>query len=214
MIFWSPHGWVCLAARAADCKSVTQKHRRFESCPIHFPFACPRGLWCRPLRKVCGNAPKVQILPQTLLTKGGIFRKHNTSVHSAAEFYRQLCVKLGLEASQKKTVMFQRVQEYFYSMSTNKNVHCMVCLDEAQYLNSDILRDLKMLCNFCMDSKNCFSLILLGQPVLTSLMMRQPNEALRRRIAVSYGFAGFSICPKQTLGIVPKRYTNPTFTCF
>ena len=33
---WSPHGWVCLAARAADCKSVTQKHRRFESCPIHF----------------------------------------------------------------------------------------------------------------------------------------------------------------------------------
>ncbi|MEH2954366.1 ATP-binding protein [Candidatus Merdisoma sp. JLR.KK011] len=163
---------------------------------------------------MCGNAPKVQILPQTLLTKGGIFRKHNTSVHSAAEFYRQLCVKLGLEASQKKTVMFQRVQEYFYSMSTNKNVHCMVCLDEAQYLNSDILRDLKMLCNFCMDSKNCFSLILLGQPVLTSLMMRQPNEALRRRIAVSYGFAGFSICPKQTLGIVPKRYTNPTFTCF
>lgn len=214
MIFWSPHGWVCLAARAADCKSVTQKQRRFESCPIHFPFACSRGLWCRPLRKVCGNAPKVQILPQTLLTKGGIFRKHNTSVHSAAEFYRQFCVKLGLEASQKKTVMFQRVQEYFYSMSTNKNVHCMVCLDEAQYLNSDILRDLKMLCNFCMDSKNCFSLILLGQPVLTSLMMRQPNEALRRRIAVSYGFAGFSICPKQTLGIVPKRYTNPTFTCF
>ena len=86
----------------------------------------------------------------------------------------------------------------------------MVCLDEAQYLNSDILRDLKMLCNFCMDSKNCFSLILLGQPVLTSLMMRQPNEALRRRIAVSYGFAGFSICPKQTLGIVPVSYTHLT----
>ncbi len=32
---WSPHGWVCPAARAADCKSVTKKHRRFESCPIH-----------------------------------------------------------------------------------------------------------------------------------------------------------------------------------
>ncbi len=79
---WSPHGWVCLAARAADCKSVTQKHRRFESCPIHFTFACPRGLWClsvplrssqsgcpldilRPVKVVCGNAPKVQILPQT-----------------------------------------------------------------------------------------------------------------------------------------------------
>ena len=63
---WSPHGWVCLVARAADCKSVTKKHRRFESCPIHFPFACPSGLWCHPAKVVCGNAPKVRILPQTL----------------------------------------------------------------------------------------------------------------------------------------------------
>ena len=61
---WSSHGWVCLVARAADCKSVTKKHRRFGGlrstsvgagqtstgrfapCPIHFPFACPSGLWC------------------------------------------------------------------------------------------------------------------------------------------------------------------------
>ena len=63
---WSPHGWVCLVARAADCKSVTKKHRRFESCPIHFPFACPRGLWCHPAKVVCDNVPKVRILPQTL----------------------------------------------------------------------------------------------------------------------------------------------------
>ena len=114
------------------------------------------------------------------------------STVTTSEFYRQLCVKLGLEVSYKKTVMFQRIQDYFYSMSTNKNVLCMVCLDEAQYLSADILRDLKMLCNFCMDSKNCFSLILLGQPVLTSIMMRQPNEALRQRIAVSYSFNGLS----------------------
>ena len=114
------------------------------------------------------------------------------STVTASEFYRQLCVALGLEVSYKKTVMFQRIQEYLFSMSTTKNVHCMVCLDEAQYLNGDILRDLKMLCNFCMDSKNCFSLILLGQPVLANLMMRQPNEALRQRISVHYSFLGIS----------------------
>ena len=88
--------------------------------------------------------------------------------------------------------MFQRIQEYLYSVYTSKNLHCMICLDEAQYLGGDILRDLKMLCNFCMDSKNCFSLILLGQPALAGLMMRQPNEALRQRICVHYSFAGIS----------------------
>ena len=103
-----------------------------------------------------------------------------------------LCTALGLDVSYRKTVMFQRIQEYLYSMCTSKNVHCMVCLDEAQYLNSDILKDLKMLCNFCMDSKNCFSLILLGQPALMNIMMRQPNEALRQRIAVNYHFTGLS----------------------
>ncbi len=75
------HGWVCLAARAADCKSVTQKHRRFESCPIHFPFACPRGLWCHPAKVACGNAPKVRILPQTLQGRDGI---HSRNFHAGA----------------------------------------------------------------------------------------------------------------------------------
>lgn len=32
------YGWVCLAARAADCKSVTRKHRRFESFRKRFGF--------------------------------------------------------------------------------------------------------------------------------------------------------------------------------
>lgn len=88
--------------------------------------------------------------------------------------------------------MFQRIQEYLYSMCTDKNVHSMVCLDEAQYLNGDILKDLKMLCNFCTDSKNCFSLILPGQPVLMAIMMRQPNEALKQRSAVNYHFSGIT----------------------
>ena len=43
-------GAVCLAARAADCKSVTQKHRRFESCPIHFRLRVRGGYGATPLR--------------------------------------------------------------------------------------------------------------------------------------------------------------------
>lgn len=41
-----------------------------------------------------------------------------------------------------------------------------------------------------MDSKNCFSLVLLGQPVLNSILMRQPHEALRQRIIINYNFTG------------------------
>lgn len=112
------------------------------------------------------------------------------STVTTLEFYRQLCTSLGLEQSGKKSVMFRGIQEFFEHMSTHKKIHYIVCLDEAQYLASDILRDLKILTNFSMDSRNCFSLILLGQPVLNNILMRQPHEALRQRIILNYNFMG------------------------
>lgn len=112
------------------------------------------------------------------------------STVTTTEFYRQMCRILGLETSYNKSALFHAIQEYFEDMSINKRIHCIVCLDEAQYLHADILRDLKILCNFHMDSKNCFSLILTGQPTLVNLLMRQPNEALRQRVTVNYRFEG------------------------
>ena len=114
------------------------------------------------------------------------------STISTTEFYKQLCIELGLETSVKKTSMFKDLQEYFKTMSFNKRIHCIICLDEAQYLNNDILRDLKMLCNFQMDSQNCFSLILLGQPSLINILSRQAHEALRQRIIINYSFNGIN----------------------
>lgn len=112
------------------------------------------------------------------------------STVTTLEFYRQFCDCLGLEQSHKKSAMFKGIQGFFENMSSNKKIHYIVCLDEAQYLGGDILRDLKILMNFSMDSKSCFSLVLLGQPVLGSILMRQPHEALRQRILINYSFSG------------------------
>lgn len=112
------------------------------------------------------------------------------STVTSTEFYKQLCTTLGLESSPHKSSMFKSIQNYFEHMSLNKKIHCIICLDEAQYLNNDILKDLKMLSNFSMDSKNYFSLLLLGQSSLIHLLMRQPHEALRQRITVNYQFEG------------------------
>lgn len=125
------------------------------------------------------------------------------STVTTTEFYRQLCIGLGLDAAYKKSVMFKSIQEYFENLILNKKIHHIVCLDEAQYLNSDILRDLKMLTNFFMDSKSCFSLVLLGQPTLNSILMRQPHEAFRQRITISYNFTG--IQETESVGYIKNR---------
>ncbi len=108
------------------------------------------------------------------------------------EFYRQFCDHLGIDVISKKSKMFRAIQEFFQTSSQNKKIHHIVCFDEAQYLNFDILRELKMLANFSMDSKICFSIILLGQPTIINTLLRQPHEAFRQRITVSYNFVGIS----------------------
>ena len=100
------------------------------------------------------------------------------STVSVQEFYRQLCEALGLESGFGKSQMFRSIQERLYYLYKEKRQPFICILDEAQYLNSNILRDLKMLMNQKYDSVNCFSLILC--------------EALRQRIVVHYNFHGLT----------------------
>ncbi len=108
------------------------------------------------------------------------------------EFYRQLCFELGIEPSFKKIDMFRDIQERILNLSRDKKVNVIIVLDEAQYLKPSILNDLKILLNFDMDSKNYVSLILVGQPVLNSILRRNIFDALSQRITVSYNMCGFN----------------------
>lgn len=111
---------------------------------------------------------------------------------STMEFYRQLCVALGLESQYRKADMFRDIQANLDYLYVVKKVHCIIIIDESQYLNAAILRDLKMLMNFDFDSRDRFSLVLSGQPVLADTLSRQIHEALRQRITVNYEFTGIT----------------------
>ena len=111
------------------------------------------------------------------------------STVSGMEFYRQLCLELGITPAFKKVDMFRDLQSHLRYLALEKRVKVTV-LDEAQYLSSSILRDLKMLTNFDMDSRDCFACVLVGQSVLVQYLTRQPYEALRQRLVVNYQMAG------------------------
>jgi len=114
------------------------------------------------------------------------------STVSVAEFYKQLCDELGLDAKGGKTIMFKAIQERVFYLFKEKRCPLILAIDEAQYLNSGILKDLKMIMNCQYDSLNCFSLILSGEPRLNFDLEKPVNEALRQRISVHYNFAGLS----------------------
>lgn len=112
------------------------------------------------------------------------------STITVMDFYRSLCVGLGIIPNHRKADMFKQIQETIKNYVKDRRIVPVIILDEAQYLRTDILNDLKMLFNFEMDSKNYAILILLGQTILNDILSRNTHEALRQRIVVNYMFTG------------------------
>ena len=114
------------------------------------------------------------------------------STVSVMEFYRQFCQVLGVEAKGGKPGMFDAIQNQIFHLYKEKRQPLLLAVDEAQYLYTAILNDIKMLMNYRYDSVNCFTLILCGEPYLNNTLRKPVHEALRQRITVHYTFSGLS----------------------
>ena len=114
------------------------------------------------------------------------------STISVAEFYKQFCAILGVSDKGGKPGMFKAIQEQVYYLYKEKRQPLLLAIDEAQYLSTGILNDIKMLMNYGYDSVNCFTLILCGEAHLNNTLRKPVHEALRQRITVHYNFQGLS----------------------
>lgn len=112
------------------------------------------------------------------------------STVSVMEFYRQLCSVLGLEPRGGKPGMFRAVQEQILYLYKDKKQPLLLAVDEAQYLSTGILEDIKMLMNYGYDSLNCFTLILCGEPHLNSTLKKPVHEACARGSQCTTTFPG------------------------
>lgn len=114
------------------------------------------------------------------------------STISVADFYKQLCAILGVSDKGGKTGMFQAIQQQITYLYKEKRQPLLLAIDEAQYLNTGILNDIKMLMNYGYDSVNYFTLILCGESHLNDTLRKPVHEALRQRITVHYNYSGLS----------------------
>lgn len=114
------------------------------------------------------------------------------STISVIEFYRQLSTQLGLDPSGRKTEMFKAIQDRFRYLIKEKHKTILIAVDECQYLDTKVLRDLKLLMNQEYDSMDCFALILLGLPHMNSILEKPVHEALKQRIVVHYNYNGLT----------------------
>ena len=108
------------------------------------------------------------------------------------EFFRELCYQLGLEEYHSKRKNLINIQDEIKRLWIEKKITPVIILDEANYLSSQILNDLKIIFNFEMDSKEPYILLLVGQNTLRNSLNVKANEALKQRISMNYCMSGMN----------------------
>lgn len=105
---------------------------------------------------------------------------HNATL-GQRDFYRQLCLALGLQPKTTAGAVFNAVSEHVEQLSRERR-HPVFLLDEAHLLKPEVLSHLHVLANYDFDSKPLLSLVLVGLPELWDILRARINRSLWSRV--------------------------------
>lgn len=105
---------------------------------------------------------------------------HNATL-GRRDFYRQLCVALGLTPSATAAAVFYAVSTHVEELGRER-VHPVFLLDESHLLHQDVFDHLHILLNYQWDSRALLSIVLIGLPELETQLERRRNRSLYSRI--------------------------------
>jgi general secretion pathway protein A len=126
---------------------------------------------------------------------------HNVTL-GRRDFYRQLCLVLGLTPSATAAAVFYAVTTHVQDLGTQR-LHPVFLLDEAHLLHQDTLDHLHILLNYQWDSQALLSLVLVGLPELRERLELQRNRSLYSRL--HHRFALDSSSPDDSAEYVRYR---------
>lgn len=102
---------------------------------------------------------------------------------SKRDMCRELAVAVGAQPAGCYPMLVRRLQEHFAAAADSDGLRPVVLIDEAHDLRRDVLRMLRLLTNFDMDSRLVVSIVLAGQTPLRAMLRRDEMEDIARRIA-------------------------------
>ena len=105
---------------------------------------------------------------------------HNATL-GRRDFYRQLCLSLGLNPKATAAGVFNSITEHVGELEKER-LHPVFLLDEAHLLNQHVLEHLHILSNYGWDSIPLLSIALIGLPELEERLRLRKNRSLWSRV--------------------------------
>lgn len=108
------------------------------------------------------------------------------STGNPMDMYKTIAWEMGLAPERNRAGLYRQTREEVIRLCTEARMRPVLIVDEAQYLRTDVLEELRLLTNYTMDSENRLCLLLCGQSELRRRITMAVHESLNQRIVVRY----------------------------
>ena len=106
------------------------------------------------------------------------------------DMYKAIAWELGLPTQRSRATAYRVIQAETTRLVCEAKQLPVLVIDEAQHLRNDVLEDLRLLCNYEMDSENRLCLLLVGLTELRRRLAMAVHESLSQRLVVRHHLAG------------------------
>ena len=109
------------------------------------------------------------------------------------DFFKEISKTLNVEVGNYfRFDMYNNIQREIKNLVEVYRVTPVFIIDDAHNLSRGVLKNLKVLFDFEMDSKDYSILMLIGHPELKTELSKNIYESLRQRVVVNYNMSGLS----------------------
>jgi len=108
------------------------------------------------------------------------------STGNPMDLYKTIAWELGLPTERNRAALYRQIRTEVTRLCVEARTRPVLIVDEAQWLRSEVLEELRLLTNYAMDSENRLCLLLAGQTELRRRVTMAVHESLSQRIAVRF----------------------------
>jgi len=108
------------------------------------------------------------------------------STGNPMDMYKSIAWEMGLAAERNRAALYRQVKNEVTRLATETRTRPLLILDEAQWLRSEVLEEMRLLTNYAMDSESRLCLLFCGQTELRRRIGMAVHDALNQRIVVRY----------------------------
>ena len=122
----------------------------------------------------------------------GQFRIYYVSLTTGnvLDMYKSIAWEMGLPTERSRATAYRAIRTEITRLVGEAKQLPVLVIDEAQHLRNDVLEDLRLLCNFMMDSENRLCLVLVGLTELRRRLAMAVHESLSQRLVVRHHLNG------------------------